>query len=379
MVKRYAPLVVNRELSHSLDAVRRKDLDGDDAKQELARLLQAGLRLEFATIPVYLSAAFSLGDNNKAIRNLITRVAIEEMLHFIIIANTMNAIGQPPDIEAAVPSFPFDLDILEPALHLELKSYSPELVEQLFLRIETPRNPILFEAKLAAAPKTVGEFYEGIIQVIESEQIPGLFDIDPATRNAAIIPDPPAFRPIAYRDDGDQGTYPIPGSIDFAINDSASAARHLKWLVDQGEGTSRTDTDPIDLSGLPAHYYRFVSILKGRYLIEDGGTELGFSYSGGSLPFDPGELHECDPNPRVADYAGRQRLLVQMKRFTDAYSRMIDALKTAFNSPDPAAAKAAYDISIGNMRGMLDLAQAIYRAAVREGVKGGVPFERTAE
>ena len=376
MVSTHAPLSINHTLSRGLDAILRELIVGDEARARLGSLLQAALRLEFATIPVYLSAAFSLGTGNEAIRLLITRVAIEEMLHFTIVANTMNAIGIVPDIDAAVPVYPCDLDLLQPSLHLELRSFSTELVEQLFLRIETPRQPIIFEAELVAAPKTVGEFYEGIISIIESGIIPGLFNVDPATRNALVIPDPPAFRPIGYRDDNDVGTYPIPPSIDFAISDSVSAVRHLRWLVDQGEGTSKGDADPIDLAGLPAHYYRFMSILKGRYLIEDAGVGLGYSYSGGSLPFDETAVHECDPNPKTADYAGHQRLIDQMTLFNNAYSGMIDALKVAFDSRDPAVATGAYLSSIGNMRGMLAKAQAIYRAADREGVRGGLTFER---
>lgn len=376
MVTRYAPLTVNRTLSRNLEVLRGEVVDAEDARAQLGALLQAALHLEFSTIPVYLSAAFSFVNGNEAIQRLITRIAIEEMLHFIIVANTMNAIGIVPDIEAAVPTYPFDLDLLEPPLHLELKSYTPELVEQLFLRIETPRNPILFKARLAAVPKTVGEFYEGIIDIIAGGKIPGLFEVDPTLRNVPVIPNPPAFREIAYRDDNDARKFAIPASIDFAITDIASAVRHLKWLVDQGEGTSKTDTDPIDLSGLPAHYYRFVSILKGKYLVADSGAELGYSYSGGSLPFDPGAVRDCDPNPRIADYAEYPGLVDKMTKFTDAYSSMIDALKAAFNSRDAAAAKTNLQTSVGYMQGMLGMAQAIHRAADRAGVKAGVAFER---
>ena len=375
MVKRHSPLVISAELSHSLRAVQRQEVSREEARAALGRMLQAALQLEFATLPVYLSASFSLGRTNEATGYLLRRVAIEEMLHFIIVANTLNAIGIAPDVKAAVPTFPCAVDVVDPPLNLELRSFSRDLVEEVFLRIETPEQPINFRFEAAPRPRTVGQFYGGIIDIIEADKIPGLFDVDPANRNAAVIPDPPAFRPIAYRDDSDQGRYPLPPSLDFRITNAVSAVRHLKWIVDQGEGTSRKDTDPIDASGLPAHYYRFVSILEGKYLVADANAPKGFSYSGGSLPFDPQDLHECDPNPSAAAYAAHDRVFLFMNRFNRAYSDMIEALITAFGSRDQTEAKAAYQVSIDRMRSMLAVPQAIYRAAKAAGVKAGVPFE----
>lgn len=374
MVTQYKPLVINRQLARSLHAVQRKI--AADPRKELGEMLQAALQLEFAVIPVYLSAAFSLDNRNEAIRNLITRVAIEEMLHFTIVANTMNAIGIPPDIAAAIPSYPCRIAVVEPALHLELKPFSDDLVKELFLRIETPEEPIEYKVKpLAPPPPTVGDFYRAIIKIIESQTIPGLFDVDPASRNVAIIPGPPAFPSVAYRDDNDQYNYPIPTTIDFRITDCASAVRHLKWIVDQGEGTTRDDTDPIDVSGLPAHYYRFVSILKRKYLIADAAEEKKYSYSGGSLPFDEEGRHDFDANPKVEDYAAHEDVAYEMNRFNAAYSKMIDALKAAFASRDGDAATIAYRASIRKMQGLLGLAGDINAAAVTAGVRAGVPFQ----
>lgn len=378
-VKQHPPLFVSRALARSLETVQQGELDGDAARRALAAMLQAALRLEFAVIPVYLSAAFSLGLKNSAISQLLTRVAIEEMLHFTVVANTMNAIGIPPDIKGAVSTFPCDVEVIEPPLHLELKSFSPELLKDVFLRIETPDEPIVFGSAFAASPKTVGEFYQGIIDILEADVIPDLFGIGLQNRNVTVVPDPPPFRRIAYRNDEDQGVYPIPATIDFRIDDRISAIRHLKWVVDQGEGTSRTDTNPIDVSGLPAHYYRFVSILRGKYLVEDPTTANGFSYSGGSLRFDAADVRESDPNPSAADFAQHLRLFRHMDRFNRSYSQMIEALAEAFASRDHSAARAAYVRSIGHMRSMPTIATAIHRAADEAGVKAGVPFEYLPE
>jgi hypothetical protein len=373
--KQHRPLIVSRRLWRSLESVQQGELTGEDARQELGTLLQAALRLEFAVIPVYLSAGFSLGNGNETIAHLLIRIAIEEMLHFTVVANTLNAIGITPEVKAAVPTFPCDVDVIEPPLRMDLKSFSQELVRDLFLRIETPEDPIDFLTHSGPRPKTVGQFYQGIIDIFEADTIPGLFDIDPANLNVPVIPDPPAFGSTSYRDDNDQGEYPIPTSIDFRITDRASVVQHLKWIVDEGEGTSRTDTNPIDISGLPAHYYRFVSILQGKYLVEDGEAEKGFSYSGGSLRFDPADVNEGEPNPKAANHAVHERLFLRMNQFNSNYSKMIEALTTAFGSRDSVAAKVAYDLAIRKMRPMPGMASAIYHEARVADVKAGVPFE----
>jgi hypothetical protein len=109
--------------------------------------------------------------------------------------------------------------------------------------------------------------------------------------------------------------------------------------------------------------------------VRDERAEKGFSYSGGSLRFDPGDLYESDPNPRAADYAEHDRLFRKMSQFNSTYSKMIEALTIAFGSRDESAARAAYVTSIDRMRTMPNIASAIYHAAGRAGVRAGVPFE----
>jgi hypothetical protein len=54
--------------------------------------------------------------------------------------------------------------------------------------------------------------------------------------------------------------------------------------------------------GIPGHHYRFESILKSRYLIKDKDADMGYSFSGGDLPFDSGDVHEFDANVKAKDY-----------------------------------------------------------------------------
>ena len=162
------------------------------------------------------------------------------------------------------------------------------------------------------------------------------------------------------------------------ITDKASAVRHLSWVVDQGEGAA--PFDPLTAEGIPGHYYRFESILKSRFLVKDENAELGYSFSGGDLPFDPAGVHEFDANAKVKDYAAFPRVERQMKRFNENYTNMVNLLHEAFNCPSPEQqeqAAAAYQQALDNMRNMPNIATAIVQKAQESSIKAGVPFEYT--
>ena len=376
MAPNYSPLTINRTLGVNLRAIQTTEIQGEDARQTLGELLQSALQLEFATIPTYLSAAFSLATSNEKISDLILRAAIEEMLHMTAVANLMNAIGTAPDIVAAVPAYPYHLTVLEPPLQLDLRSFSFDLVKDLFMRIEAPEDPVEFPSLAPAAePRTIGQFYASIIDIIQTDKIPGLFDnaVRDAYKQREVHPH---FKEIAYLNNADTGRYPLKPEIDFRITDKTSAVWHLSWVVDQGEGSA--PFDPLTSEGLPGHYYRFESIIKSRFLVKDITQPLGYSFSGGDLPFDPVGVHEFDTNAKIKNYDGFPTVRRQMKIFNDTYTSMVNSLHQAFNCPGPdqqEQAKAAYEDALGTMRVMPNVASAIIRNAKAKNIKAGVPFE----
>jgi hypothetical protein len=377
MATNYSPLTINRRLAASLRSIQTSAIRDDDARQALGVLLQHALQLEFATIPTYLSAVFSLTTANTKISELILRAAIEEMLHMTAVANLMNAIGVAPDIVAAVPDYPCHLSVLEPPLTLDLCSFSLDLVQTLFMHIETPEHPVAFPtAAFADRPRTIGQFYEGIIDIIDGDTIPGLFDnaMRDAYKQREVVPN---FRPIAYLSNQDASNYPLKPEINFKITDKASAVRHLRWVVGQGEGSA--PYDPLTAEGLPGHFYRFESIIKTRFLIKDENAKpLGYSFSGGDLPFDAAGVHEFRTNAKTADFGDYPTVSRQMKRFNDKYVSMVNSLQLAFNCPAPeqqAQAKAAYDDAMATMQTLPNLASAIIQNAQQKNVKAGIPFE----
>lgn len=378
------PRRVSRTLSQDLDSLLWMRVVGEDARQKLGELLQAALQLEFATIAPYLSAAFSLTDQNKVIQHLILRVAMEEMLHMTTVANLMNAIGVPPDIVGSVTEYPFDLNSFETPLRLELRSFSLELVENLFMKIEAPEDPVDFpsapvlEGLDGQRPRTIGQFYAGIIQLIESDAIPDLF-VD-AQRDAykqveVDLRFDRSHDRINYLSDNDNGEYSLDPEINFLIEDKESAVRHLVWIVSEGEGADKFN--PLGPEGIPGHYYRFESILESRYLIKDATVDPGFSYSGGSLTYTPAGAHEFDPNAKVEDYAAWPQVEKHMKRFNQKYTAMIEGLQIAFNCQDPTQkpqAVEAFNGAISAMSDMPDIAGAIIRKAREASIEAGFPI-----
>ena len=64
----------------------------------IRHLLQICIEIEHSTIPLYLTAVYSMRNTSSWEHGVILGVAIEEMLHMTNVANLFNAIGGHPDI-----------------------------------------------------------------------------------------------------------------------------------------------------------------------------------------------------------------------------------------------------------------------------------------
>ena len=65
--------------------------------KDLIDLLQTAIEVEHSTIPAYLCALYSIKDGtNQEAAQIIKSVVLEEMLHMILAANVLNAIGGHP-------------------------------------------------------------------------------------------------------------------------------------------------------------------------------------------------------------------------------------------------------------------------------------------
>lgn len=391
-------LTISNHYFELLDRIYERD-ETIDTREELGKILQSALELEFSTIPPYLSAAYSLNKySNRSIRDLIVRIAKEEMLHMTVVANLMNAIGIPPQLTNPefIPEYPYTPSMLDmPGFQLHVESFSRDLekskqyVRDFFMKIEEPEDPQEYPIEraapedileVAAKPKTIGLFYESIIKIIRDDRIPGLFDgakanewrqvvVQPKTTDPGIVY--PNFKPLNV--EGTTKDYPLQPGYDLKIIDKQTAIKFLRWVVDEGEGTTK---DPIDEENLAAHYYRFESIVNGKYLIVDQDYEEGYAYAGTELIFNTSEsgIWEFDKtDPKESDYSGD--LYDAVHEFDVAYSEMLRYLNAAFNANTPEEIRPAYMQSRSEMLKLPNLVDKVKGVARSQGLKGGLPFQ----
>lgn len=82
-------------MSAAFKGVETKHGTIDDLKANL----QTALELEHSTIPAYLTALYSIKEGTNLMPvEIIKSVVIEEMLHMVMVANLINAIGSTPKI-----------------------------------------------------------------------------------------------------------------------------------------------------------------------------------------------------------------------------------------------------------------------------------------
>lgn len=312
----------------------------------LKDLLQAAVELELSTIPPYLCALYSIRPaGNDEAKLVIRSVVVEEMLHMVLAANVLNAIGGQPRVAADhAPRYPHELP---DGVVLHLLPFSPEAVDA-FLKVENPgyshqaldpEHPLLggrrHEHHLARAtdgvtrPTTIGAFYHEIIAGLEEatseigEQ--QLFCGDPS-------------RQISRE------YYYAGGGAPIEVADLASARNALEEIVEQGEGDMASMYDD---DGDLAHYFRFQQVKHGRaYLRSDDAGDP----SGPPVDVDFDSVFPMLGNPRGDEYAdpGLQaasdaanrtwsELLLQIEAaFNGAPGALLPAVPTMFKLRDQA-------------------------------------------
>jgi hypothetical protein len=289
---------------------------------ELRAELQHAVELEHATIPVYLTALFSIkpGANPEA-AGVLRSIVNEEMLHMTIASNVLNAIGGAPVIDhpGFIPVFPGPLPMGIGGLTVGLERLTRGQVYSTFMAIEEPEAPISFvvrQPRMAAfaalhAPAeeyaTIGQFYAALMAQLRTLG-PSIFTGDPARQ----VVDNTWF----------------PADQLFAIRTVDDAVRGLTVIVEQGEGTRREPTDP---DHELAHYYRFAEIVYGRRLVRDPRDPQGWSYSGAPVGLDPGGVWPLYANAKSVDYPAGSQVRAISDQFNASYTSLLGALQRTFD------------------------------------------------
>jgi Ferritin-like len=303
-------LMIDRDRLDSLLAAR--------SAEDVYPHLQAAIELEHATIPLYLTAFFSIKKGFMLDTAAIVKsVFIEEMLHMTIACNVLNAINGAPAINKRdfVPTYPGPLPMnVVNGLQVHLAGLSLDQI-RLFMHIEEPEVPLKFPIKsslLEIAPSfaTIGMFYQALI-----EKIQNLGD--------KIFTGDPTKQVVSEQWFADTEL--------FAIRTADDAVKGLEIIVEQGEGTR---ANPLSGSGL-AHYYRFAEILNGKTLVKDPTVPEGFSYSGAAIPFDSAGVWNIVTNSKASQYQDGSRARLLVDEFNDTYGKMLNSLHNTFNgSPE---------------------------------------------
>ena len=238
--------------------------------EELRQHLALAIQVELTTVPPYLYAMYSIEDQASEAARLIKSVVAEEMLHAVLVANLLVAVGGRPDFRdpELIPRYPGPLPHHVPPLIVNLAPASPELVRDVFMVIEQPEAP-------GAPPEedqfeTLGQFYAALELALEdlSDRFDLFADVQPDRQFA----DSRFYQPVEF-DAEDSGGLML-------VEDLESACEAIEIVVHQGEGVSDeryADPSHQELT----HYYKFEQIA-------DGVSSLG-------------EVRPVMVNPKIAD------------------------------------------------------------------------------
>jgi len=301
----------------------------DDVKESLQRAVE----LEFATLPPYLYAWYTVGDNAPA-QTRIVDIVHEEMIHMMLACNIMNSLGRVPEIVGHVPKYPGPLpysiashDNCEFDVHLYHFSEPAMLQASEIEKPEKPidiRNAAAFALEQEPRFQTIGQFYDAVKQA---------------------LPDDDAFSAVNQIDDSTA----FAGEL-FAVTDRAKAVEAIDHIVSQGEGTEQgTEDSPLDFEGEVSHYYRFQEIARNQVLLKDPTVSVGYAW-GGPLGIDFSKAVNAIDDPGGHDFSGNAKAGVLQDDCNRCFTEMVDELQRAVSGhPD----------RLGNaVRKMFELSQA---------------------
>ncbi len=307
-----------------------KEIIAASTAADLHKHLQAAIELEHATIPTYLTALYSikLGCNQEAY-DIIRSVVKEEMLHMVIAANVLNAIGGEPQVNhpGFIPTYPGPLPMnVGDGLIVNLAPLSKDVLENTFMAIEEPEEPIdfpvLMTTEVEEEYQTIGLFYQAIIHKLK-ELGPSCFTGDPSRQ---VVNE--QWFPLEYL---------------FPVKDVDTAVKALTIIVGQGEGTSNSPENPYSLKNPDsryAHYYRFAEIFYGGYLQKnpDATSEEDkyfYDHRNHPIPLDPNGIWDLVENSKAENYQEGTAARRMVDQFNFSYTNLLNGLHKTFNGyPD---------------------------------------------
>ena len=323
-------------------------------REHLWYLLAEAAQVEHLIMCQYLYASFSLkagpedgltAEQAAAVarwREVLTGIAIEEMLHLALVFNVMTAIGAAPPLSR--PNFPrrsedlpggvqfrllpFGADALTHFLYLERPEGMERMDAEGFVPTIPPREPIEPGEAISRAQDfgTVGHLYRGIEQGLAA--LSGRF----GERGLFVGPRRAQATPELFR---------WPQLV--AVHDLASAMAAINEIIEQGEG-ARGDWRP-------AHYGRFLGIWEEYAKITE--ADPAFEPAFPVIPAFTRQPYDItEPQPLLTDPLTRSIAEV----FNLGYEVLLQALNRFFTHTDETEAQlqtlvgAAFGLMAGVLR-----------------------------
>jgi hypothetical protein len=287
----------------------------DESIAWLKKTLQAAVSLEFATIPPYLCALWSIKNDRHDVARSIREVIQEEMLHMAMACNMLASLGETPKIckpAAVVPQYPGALPGgVHPNLVVHLAGLNQSSIKT-FVTIERPAvfpGDVETEPNMPPPERSIGQVYECILRAFEHYKPPMTTDHQ--------ISGPLAWLTFGSYKDVHQG---------------------IRLIQLQGEGA----TEPIRPGKPPparpsvdwardnlAHYYRFNEIRHRKRLIRD--PDSGKYFYGGEYDYP-----EVWPMAKVPPGGYRRAKVASdvwelIDRFDETYSTLLRLLQNAWS------------------------------------------------
>ena len=289
--------------------------------ESLREHLQAALDVEHATIPPYFTAWISIKDTtNVEAAEIIRSVMLEEMLHLTLAANLLNAVGGRPSLthQGFVPRYPHRLPFSGDRFEINIERFSKRALET-FVAIERPEGP---RARPEAKKfHTIAQFYaavrEGIDELCERLGEQAVFTGTVARQ----------VQPAAYYAAGEL----------IVVTGRDTAHRAITEIAEQGEGAHDSvfdaDRSICGEGREPAHYYRFMQLVKGRRYREGDTPKSG--PSGARIDVDFDAVYPIQPNARAHGYPKGSQVRGALDAFGHGYGQLLAALEAAFTgAPD---------------------------------------------
>lgn len=281
----------------------------DEQRRALLAALNGAVTLEFATIPPYLTALWTIRDERHPLANSLRNILQEEMLHLALVCNMLASIGGEPQISRAAPAYPGKLPLgVHPELTVPLGRFSRPMLE-VFMEIERPEH-VDPDHQMEADDIGIDDHDDFTIGQLYAKILAAFRQLDPEFSQDRQVTGPLSWLPILSLKD-------VEAAIDI--------------IERQGEGSIGK---PEERRGHLAHYYRFAEMFHLQRMERSADGAWAF---GTAITFD----FEADVWPVANVPAGGYQLDGEteteahhlLRQFNLTYSKLLDCLQATWSSP----------------------------------------------